>query len=224
MVFHPMYPMFDPAKSLIDFVFTSIAVVFCFMIYHKTKELYELTRYQGIRYFREAFLFFGLSYIVRFLFSLVLVSREQFDLMLPRGMFIPLFIIPLGYLSTMAIFYLLLSLVWKQVDARSMIRWGHVVAIALPIIAFATRSHHLLLGLQSLLLVAALFFVFHLRRFSRRFTRVRVLYLLMFGLWLLSLWAVDPMPRASILVKVVLQLVSLIVFIAIYRKISKWTS
>ena len=216
--------MFDPAKSLIDFIFTSVAVMFCFIIYQRTKELYELTKYQGIRYFREAFLFFGLSYIVRFLFRLILISRQEFDLMLPRGLFVPLFIIPLGYFSTVAIFYLFLSLMWKKVDAIVAIRWGHAVAVALPVIAFVTRSHHLLLGLQTILLILALLLVFRLPKSGRKFTQVRMLYLLMVGSWLLSLWAVDPMPRSSIVVKAVLQVVSLMVFIGIYKKISKWTS
>ena len=103
----PSMGFFDPVMFGIELGFTVIAVIFCFLIYFKTKEIYELTKYKGIRYFRGAFLFFGLSYVMRFLFSLVLLSRIAFDFFLPRHLIMPLFILPLGYLSTVGIFYLI---------------------------------------------------------------------------------------------------------------------
>ena len=52
-----------PVMFSFELVYTVIAVIFCMAIYFKTKESYELTKYEGIKYFRDAFLFLGLSYL-----------------------------------------------------------------------------------------------------------------------------------------------------------------
>src|SRR3989339_186034 len=140
---------FDPMSFGTEFLFTVIAVVFCFLIYFKTKESYQLTKYKGIKYFRVAFLFFGLSYILRFLFSLVLLSKIAFDFILPRGMFAPLFILPLGYFSTIGIIYLIFSAVWKKFDNKGVHFLAHTVATLLSLISFFIRSHLILLYSQT---------------------------------------------------------------------------
>lgn len=98
--------MLDPYFTIFsaEILFTIIAVVFCFVIYFKTRESYELTKYEGIRYFREAFLCLGLSYVLRFLFSLTFISRMTFDFILNWQVFMPLFIMLLSYFSTIGIF------------------------------------------------------------------------------------------------------------------------
>jgi hypothetical protein len=65
----------NPEFLILETVFTLVALVLGLLIYFKTKESYELTKHPGIRYFRDAFLFLGLSYLLRFLFSAVFLSR-----------------------------------------------------------------------------------------------------------------------------------------------------
>lgn len=217
----PMNPIFFP----IEILFTIIAVAFCFWIYFKTRDAYMLTKHQGIRYFRDAFLFFGLSYLMRFLFSLIMFSSFAFDFFIPRRMLGPLFILPLGYLSTMGIFFLIFSNSWKRFNNKNVLIIGHIVAIALSIASFITRSHIILLLLQTILLVVAVILSFAAKKDGKKLSGARILYILVAVLWLINLWVIDkggmrsPFLRGT---EIFFQLLSLLVFIIIYHKVSKW--
>lgn len=214
--------LFDPLVFGIELIFTVIAVVFCFLIHFKTKESYELTKHEGIKYFRDAFLFFGLSYVMRFLFSLVLLSRIAFDFILPRGMFAPFFILPLGYFSTIGIFYLIFSSIWKRFNNRILMILGHSVAIFLSVISFFTRSHLILLFFQSALLIIAVILSRIMHTVKKKISQTRVLYFLVALLWLINLWVIGRRKPFSFEIELFFQIVSLIVFILIYHKIFKF--
>ena len=51
----------------------SFVIIFCsLLVYFGTKEIYELSSHKGIKYFREAFLFFAIAYFFRFLIKVIL--------------------------------------------------------------------------------------------------------------------------------------------------------
>ena len=213
---------FDPLVFSAELVFTVIAVIFCFLIYFKTGESYELTKHKGIKYFRDAFLLFGLSYVLRFLFILLLLTKIAFDFILPKGMFVPIFILPLGYFSTIGIFYLILSTVWKRFNNRNFFILGHGIAILMSVISFFTRSHLILLYFQSALLVLAVVLSSVLHRGKKKVSQIRFLYFLVSLLWLINLWIIGRRKPFSFGIEIFFQLVSLTVFIVINYKISKW--
>lgn len=213
---------FNPLLFSIELLFTIIAVVFCFLIYFKTREIYELTKYEGIKYFREAFLFFGLSYVLRFLFSLAFLSIVSFEFIIPRSMFIPLFILPLGYFSTIGIFYLIFGLIWKKFKSKKWFILGHGIAVLLSIISFFTRSQLILLIFQSALLVLGVVLSSIMHKSEKKVSQIRILYLLVSLLWLINLWIIDRPRPLSFEMDIISELVSLAVFIAVYYKISKW--
>src|SRR3989338_851218 len=218
----PQMSYFDPVMFGIELGFTLVAVVFCFLIYFKTKEIYELTKYKGIKYFRGAFLFFGLSYVMRFLFSLVLLSKIAFDFFLPRHLVMPFFILPLGYLSTIGIFYLIFSSVWKRFNNKNMLFVGHTVAIVLSLASFATRSHFILVLLQCVLLLVAVILRICMGKERRGLSQIKVLYFLVAFLWLINLLVLGRRRPYSLEIEVSFQVISLFVFVLIYYKISKW--
>ena len=213
---------FDPWLFSTELIFTIIAVGFCLLIYFKTREIYELTKYNGIKYFRDAFLFFGLSYVLRFLFSLVLLSTIAFDFIIPRDMFVPIFILPLGYFSTIGIFYLVFSSIWKRFSNKNLLILGHSVAILLSAMSFITRSHLILLVFQSALLIAAVVLSRVMHKDKKKISQTRILYLLVALLWLINLWVIGPKRRPfSFEIQIFFELISLAVFIFINYKISK---
>jgi len=218
-------PPFSPLMPIIELVFTVIAVFFCFMIYFKTKESYDLTKYKGIRYFRDAFLFFALSYVMRFLFSILMFSSFAFDFILPRAALGPLFILPLGYFSTMGIFYLIFSSIWKKFNNKTMLIIGHTIAIILSVASFLTRSHMMLLLLQSIFLVMAVILNVLAHKGQKKLSGTRVLYALVSVLWLINLWVIDRgvgrMPFSPAL-ELFFHIMLLLVFVIIYHKVSKW--
>jgi hypothetical protein len=218
-------PVFNPLMPIIELVFTVIAVFLCFLIYFKTRESYELTKHKGIRYFRDAFLFLGLSFVMRFFFSLIMFSSFAFDFIIPRDMFGLLFILPLGYFSTMGIFYLIFGTIWKRVDNKAMLIIGHITAVALSVISFITRSHIILLLLQSILLVIVVILSFIAHKSEKKLSQTRILYILVAALWLINLWIIDrggvrmPFHPAT---EIFFHLIFLAVFVIIYHKVSKW--
>jgi hypothetical protein len=218
-VIERMPPPMHPYGFVLETVFTVIAVAFCWLIYFRTRETYELTQHRGIRYFRDAFLFFGLSYLVRFVLGIVLLSMIALDFFMPRGPLMPLLLLPLGYFSSMGIMFLLFSLMHKSFKGERPVLLGHLIAIAVSVTAFLTRSHFILLWLQcALLSVVVILSIVQARKFSS----TRVLYLLVALLWLINLLIIEnrrPFPPG---LEVVFQLVSVIVFIMIYRKAAKW--
>lgn len=218
----PILHFFEPLSLGIEILFTVIAVVFCFLIYFRTKEVYQLTKHQGINYFRGAFLFFGLSYLLRFMLSLVFLSRIAFDFIMPREMFIPLFIVPLGYFSTIGIFYLVFSSIWKKFKGKNLLIFGYCAAILMSVISFLTRSPLILLIFQSVLLISGAMVSGTIHKSEKKISQTRVLYLLVSLLWLINLWIVDRPRPISFKLDIISELVSLIVFVTIYYKISKW--
>jgi len=212
----------DPTIVIIELVLTLLAVAFCFLIYFKTKEVYELTKYEGIKYFRYAFLFFGISYILSFISSIAIFSRIIFGLVLPRDIFGPLFILPLGYLSTMAILYLIYSSIWKNFESRRTLIISHIVAIVLTIVTFMTRSHLILLYLQSILFILAIILRPYARKDKKKISQTRILYFLVLGVWLVNLLVLGRGRPIYPLIDISLLIASILAYIFIYYKISKW--
>ena len=90
-------------KELIK-IFYALAIVFiCAIIVFKTDRLFRLSSHNGIRYLRNAFLFYGLGFISRYFLGLF--SDYKF---LSLTIFKCFFI--------MAGFFLLYSLLWKKIE------------------------------------------------------------------------------------------------------------
>jgi len=206
----------------IEFAYTLIVVLLCFLVYYKTKEFYDLTRYKGIGYFRNAFLFFGLAYASRFLLHiLTFTTRFFFDVFAPRSIVFPLSMVLVGYFSTMAIFYLTYSVIWKKIRYKHFIAFSNITAMIISLVAFISRSNVLLSLLQLLLLVFTVTISFVKHEKAKKKTNIRALYLLIAAFWLINLFLIGP-RRAPFEFKFVLQAISLIVFLLIYYKVSKW--
>jgi len=218
-----MPPFFDPLTFTLELAFTIISFVFCIIIFFKTKESYDLTKHVGIKYFRDAFLFFGLSYVLRFIFGIFMIT-ELAEHPHPGGpggwTGMLFFILLLGYFSTAGILYLLFGSVWKKVHTKYTPIIIHGAAIILSLAAFLTRSHIILLIVQSVLLILAV--VLNLVQPKKKVTNTRVLYFLILAVWLINLWIIDRRRPYSLEIEILFQIISLLVFVLIIRKISKW--
>ena len=217
-----MPQFFSSLRFGTELIYTFLVLILCLVIYYKTKESYQLTKHSGIKYFREAFLFLGLSYLLRLLFSILILSDIAFDVFIPRKLFLPILIIPLGYLSTMAIFYLMLSPLRKRLNSKNAILFFHCVAVLLSIISFITGSIFSLLYLQIFLLLIAVIMVFMMRKKNNKNYTSKILYPLLVLFWLINLWILRPGPFVPFILKIFFQILSLIVLFTIYHKVSKW--
>ncbi len=204
----------------LELIYTIIIVFLCFLVYFRTKEIYELTRYKGIHYFRNAFLFFGLAYAARIFFRLFQLTSTAFDFFMPRGMMFPIMMIPVGYLSTMAIFYLAYSTSWKKLSYRYFVILANATALIISAVAFFTRSPEILSYIQLGLLVVTI--ILGVRKHKKKLSQARALYWLISIFWLINMFALGPRMFLPLGFKDLLQMISIVVFIIIYYKVRKW--
>ena len=142
-----------------EIIYSFIIIICSLMIYFGTRELYELTSHKGIKYFRQAFLFFALAYFFRSFikFTLTYFNVGQIFNIYPRTFYfglgqITLFIFM--YFSAMAIFYLLYSVMWKKWNGNSKkIYLFHLLAFVIAISSILFRNPLVYLGINLLLLL-----------------------------------------------------------------------
>ncbi|MBU1976265.1 MAG: hypothetical protein KKG59_07725, partial [Nanoarchaeota archaeon] len=70
----PPIHYFGPHNMIFELIYTLLIVFLCGFVYFKTTELYQLSKYKGISFFRNAFLFFGLAYAARLLLHLIMLG------------------------------------------------------------------------------------------------------------------------------------------------------
>lgn len=213
-----MHPPFDPIRFVIELGYTLVVVFLCFLIYFKTKEMYDLTKHKGIYYFRNTFLFFGLAYIFRFIFDLIRISSQWLDLYIPRDVMGPLSILFSAYLSTMALLYLIYSTIWKRFSGRDFFIASNLIAV---LIAFAAAySPPIFMITQVVLLVVAIVLSCVLRK---NFPKIFILYSLLFIFWVISIILVVPGRALGFELRLLLEIISIALFAFIYHKVAKWT-
>ena len=213
----PPQMLFDPLGFTTELIYTVSLVLACFLIYFKTHESYELTKHKGIMFFRDAFLFLGLSYLLRFiLFIMRFTTFGEGGPGGPRFEFFPILLLLIG------IAYLLFSSIWKKIDSKYVIITTHIVAIVLSAVSFITRSQDVLAILQLIMLVITTIIIFISKNEHKKLSQTKILYGLILLFWIIDLWILVPRGIFSFEVKIILQIISLIVFIIMYLKVTKW--
>ena len=211
-------PPIDPWFFWTELLFTVVAVILCWRVYFKTKEMYDLTRHEGIRHFRIAFFLFGLSYLLRFFLSLFFLTSMTFSFFIPREWILLLFILPLSYVSTIGIISLISCSVWKQFSRTTLILVGNGIAVALLLISVFLRSPRAMFMVQLALLLLAVALLFIIRQHPK-ISKMRALYLLVATLWLVNLLTLGPRRGLPFEVQAVFQALSIGVFIYIHHRL-----
>ena len=89
-------------KELIKIFYALTITLICAVIVLKTDRLFRLSLHTGIRYLRNAFLFYGIGFIIRYF--LILQDYQYITTIIFKYFFI------------MAGFFLLYSLLWKKIE------------------------------------------------------------------------------------------------------------
>lgn len=217
-----MPPMFhNPMWFVTELGYTLIVLFLCFLIYFKTKDMYDLTKHKGIYYFRNTFLFFGLAYVFRFIFSFIRMTDRWLDIIyIPRGTMMPIMILFTGYFSTMALLCLIYSTIWKKYSSKNFFIAANVLAVIIAIAA--AISPEVFIITQAILLVVAIASSVFLRKKSK-FSNVFLLYFLLFIFWIISLILALGKWALSFEIKLLLEIISIGFFAFLYYKVSKWT-
>lgn len=105
-----MYNWVIENKELFKFVYTIVIGLVCFIIVIKTDRLFRLSLHQGIRYFRNAFFFYGLAFIMRYLLGTVYFFTNR------TSLHSSIMQIVFEFFLIMAGFSLIYSLLWKRFE------------------------------------------------------------------------------------------------------------
>jgi len=202
-----------------ELIYSFVIIACSLMIYFSTREMYELSSYKGIKYFRKAFLFFGIAFFFRYfvMFMLKFVNIPRTIEFSPR-IFGTATLFVFLYASSMSIFYLLYSIIWKKFNFNQKgIYVFHLLAIIISIASIFTQNVGTLLSMQFglFLCVAVLSFVFHK---EKKGLQLRLIYLLLFIFWIFNIISI-LIPDFFILSKVIVYLVSLGLFLSITYKV-----
>lgn len=219
--FSPMGRFFDPMTFGTELIYTVIIVVLCFLVYFKTREIYGLTKHKGIQFFRHSFLFFGLAYASRLFLHFHLIGRIAFDFIVPRREFMPICILVVGYLGTMALLYLAYSTIWKKIKSEHFLLFSNIVALIISLASFFSRNPFFVPLIQFFLLIFII--IVNIKRHGQiKKGKVRALYLLVAFFWLFNLFILGPTRLIPFEIQITLQIISLAVFVLIYYKVHKW--
>lgn len=112
-------------KEIIKIFYGLLITLACFFIVLKTHRLFRISLHQGIRYFRNAFLFYGLAFFTRYLIGSPFIHQYS---QIQLGFFITFVF---EFFLIMAGFFLLYSLSWKKFESPER---NHISSLLNPII------------------------------------------------------------------------------------------
>jgi len=183
----PLQPFFNEYGMMIETLYSLVAIASCFIIYFKTKDLYELTAHRGIRYFRNTFLFFGFASLIRFVFHALPRFMARGPEFFSFGMFEIVFSISI-YLSCVAFFYLLLSILWRKLS-KSLLKKEyliHIFALIITLMGMIRMFPSMFILFQLVLFALLAYVLYFAWKERKKLNKLYVIYLMMFGLMIMS--------------------------------------
>lgn len=212
----------------IELIYSFVIILSSLMIYYSTKEMYELSSYKGIKYFRQAFLFFAIAYFFRSFIKLLLVyfgTSRIIDIN-PRFMGTATLFVFMIF-GCLAVFYLVYSLMWKKWNGKSKIILGifYIISILISFIIITTKQIEMFLAVSLFILAVAIFGIYIANKQSKnkkKKSNLHIIYILLFVFWILNIIEV-LMPSFLAFYQVLLYLASLGVFLTILYKVLKKT-
>lgn len=200
----------------IEVVYSLLILILCLVIFYKTKDLYDLTEHKGIKYFRLAFLFFGVSYLLRIALSLVIVYTDLVTgFGFQRQMNELYVLIPFAYFSFLAILSLTYSLVWNKIKLGKI---NEVLAINLLslVLLFSILFGPLTFFTTQLIIVIFCFVLIIIlsekkQKKKHHFSTLKISYILLLVFWLFNIWIFSL--EIFIYAKLPLYIISLLLFI-----------
>jgi hypothetical protein len=209
----------------VELIYSFVIIVSSLMIYYSTREMYELSSYKGIKYFRYAFLFFAIAYFVKSFIKILLVYfgvSRIIDINPGFMGIITLFVFM--YFSCLAVFYLVYSLMWKKLNGSSgVLLISHLLSALISLIIVTTKEVWVFLGVNLFILTIAISSIILTHKKSKdkkKKSNMHVIYILLFVFWILNIIEV-LIPIFLQLYQILIYLASLGVFLTILYKVLK---
>ncbi len=211
----------------VELIYSFVIIVCSLMIYYSTKEMYELSSYKGIKYFRQSFLLFAIAYFFRSFIKLLLVysgASRILDINIKYIGSITLFIFM--FFGSLAVFYLVYSLMWKKWNNRSnkIIKVFYIISVLISFIIITTQET-LVFIITSLFIFAVSIFGLYLThkqsKEKKKKSSIQIIYTLLFVFWILNI--IELLIKFTYMYQIIIYLSSLGIFLVILYKVLKKT-
>jgi len=215
-----------------EIIYSFVIIVACLMIYFGTKELYNLTSHKGIKYFREAFLFFALAFFFRSFVKTFFLMGDPRTLksILPTFGTISTFLFT--YFITIAVFFLIYSMFWKKLEKYDSnkskkhpptIYFLHIISIAIALIVILTGNPWIALIINIALFLLIILSIYFLHKNKKeKNNSLGTIYTLLSLFLLLNIIDII-IPNALQLSQIFIYLVSSFIFLWILYKVLRKT-
>ncbi len=196
----------------INLIYSFVILLICILAYIETREISKLSSYKGIDFFRNTFLFFGISYLLAFIFSFGFFQRSFH---LPGNI---LFFAIMIYTSLMAGFYLVLTIGSKRLpkNTKNIEIILHCIAILFTFVVLLLNNFWIHISLQVLILVVGIIFLY----LDKKKTSMLVIYQLLLFFWILGIMDFF-IPNFFKELQMIVYLASIVVFFLVLYKINK---
>ena len=195
-----------------EIIYSFVIILCSLMIYFGTKELYELSNHKGIKYLREAFLFFAIAFFFRsFIKVFFILANHPLIIGISSLFFQAVTLFIFIYFSSIAIFYLISSMMWKKWKTHNgKIYIFHALALIISIISLFFNSARIYLVINILILMFIIAMTIIAYSDSKKQNKKRLdlyaIYMLLFTFWSLNV--------LDVLIPKVLQTFQLIIYLA----------
>ncbi len=219
-------PFLPPHEIGAELLYSFVIIICSLMIYFSTKEMYDLSAYKGIKYFRQAFLYFAIAYFFRYFINFIIVLFNVSEIREISPMHIGwLSLFVFMYFSFMAVFYLLYSVVWKKWNHdKAKIYLFNIFALAMAAIGTFIGSMliNVMITLIFLLVILVVVLIAYKDSDKHKGKSMYAIYLMLFIFWILNI--VDIIiPRFLEMVRLLIYLVSIFLFMLILYKVLRKT-
>lgn len=221
-----MPPFGIPIENYSTEIIYSFVIILCsLLIFFGTKKLYELSSHKGIQYLRESFLFFAIAFFFGSFIKIFFTLANSPPL---KGMFKILFqslsLFIFIYFSSIAVFYLIYSMMWKRWNGHSKKIWlFHAIALIIAILSILLNSVKVYLLINFIIFIfilISLYFVHHDSKNKKKKSNLYAIYIMLFIFWILNV--IDILiPKFLQTFQLIIYLASITIFMTILYKVLK---
>ena len=208
-----------------EIIYSFVIIACSLMIYFATRELYELSKHKGIRYFRLSFLFFALAYFFRSFIKIILFYFDKQELRLILPIFGSITLLFFVYFSVMAIFYLVYSVLYKKWKNPYIIYLLQIIAITISIImtlsGFPLQGYLLLNLLLFIFIAYAVYTCYHQSK-KKKSLNLYIISLLLSIFWIFNILDI-LIPSFFQTFQLLIYLFSIMIFLIILYKVLRKT-
>ncbi len=204
-----------------ELIYSFIIIAVCLIIYFETKQIYKLSSHKPLKYFRYTFLFFAISYLLKFLSRLFLIEEGTST----GSLFLLILLLFTMYTYLLAGIYLVLSISWKKKKLASLNKiWlWHISTIIIVLLTVFGKFPLIYIFFQAIILFYGIFLLYSgykKLKDKKETPLIYVVYPFLLIFWILNILDLF-ISNFLIILQVLIYLVSAGLFLSILYKVIK---